>query len=359
MAKKPNHITPWDVSGKIDYQELAQRFGTRLLSDEILERMTKHAGREHFMLRRGIFYSHRDMDVILDHFDGGGQFALYTGRGPSGPVHLGHLVPWIFTKHLQDIYGCKLVFQFTDDEKMLIREDYDAEITSHWVYENALDLMALGFDPDKTEFIVDMKHTAKLFSIALRVAKKITWSTMRAVFGFNEDSNLGIIFFPTMQIAPCFIESERSGEPVPCLIPAGIDQDPYWRLTRDVATRLGYPKPAQIHGRMLPGLTGNAKMSSSMPETAIFTSDIPELVEKKVLHMVTPVDRGNCLAYLLHYFLLTESDEEVNALYHECTVNQKSCLECKMELAEHVNKFLDAHQRRRRLIGKSVEKMLE
>ena len=359
MAKKTNNITPWNVSGEINYHDLAQRFGTRLLSDDILERMEKHAGRDHFMLRREIFYSHRDMDAILDHFDAGGQFALYTGRGPSGPVHLGHLVPWIFTKHLQDVYGCKLVFQFTDDEKMLIREDFDAEITYHWVYENALDLMALGFDPDKTEFIVDMKHTAKLFSIALKVAKKITWSTMRAVFGFNEESNLGIIFFPTMQIAPCFVESERRGEPVPCLIPAGIDQDPYWRLTRDVATKLGYPKPAQIHGRMLPGLTGNAKMSSSMPETAIFTSDVPELVEKKIQDMPTPENRVDCLAYLLHYFLLTESDEEVNELHQECTLNQRSCQECKMELIEYVNKFLLAHQRRRKLIGKSVEKMLE
>ena len=359
MAKKTNNVTPWDVTGEINYHDLAQRFGTRLLSDDILDRMEKHADRDHFMLRRGIFYSHRDMDVILDHFDAGGEFALYTGRGPSGPVHLGHLVPWIFTKHLQDIYGCKLVFQFTDDEKMLIREDFDAEITYHWVYENALDLMALGFDPDKTEFIVDMKHTAKLFSIALKVAKKITWSTMRAVFGFNEDSNLGIIFFPTMQIAPCFVESERSGEPVPCLIPAGIDQDPYWRLTRDVATKLGYPKPAQIHNRMLPGLTGNSKMSSSMPETAIFTSDVPELVEKKIQDMPTPENRVDCLAYLLHYLLLTESDEELQLLHNECTLNQRSCQECKMALIEKVNKFLLAHQRRRKLIGKSVEKMLE
>ena len=359
MAKKTNNVTPWDVTGEINYHDLAQRFGTRLLSDDILDRMEKHADRDHFMLRRGIFYSHRDMDAILDHFDAGGEFALYTGRGPSGPVHLGHLVPWIFTKHLQDIYGCKLVFQFTDDEKMLIREDFDAEITYHWVYENALDLMALGFDPDKTEFIVDMKHTAKLFSIALKVAKKITWSTMRAVFGFKEDSNLGIIFFPTMQIAPCFVESERSGEPVPCLIPAGIDQDPYWRLTRDVATKLGYPKPAQIHNRMLPGLTGNSKMSSSMPETAIFTSDVPELVEKKIQDMPTPENRVDCLAYLLHYFLLTESDEELQLLHNECTLNQRSCQECKMALIEKVNKFLLAHQRRRKLIGKSVEKMLE
>jgi tryptophanyl-tRNA synthetase len=359
VANNPNNVTPWNITGNIDYEALVNRFGTKKLTQDILERMEKHAGQQYFMLRRGIFYSHRDMDIILDHFDKGGRFALYTGRGPSGPVHLGHLVPWMFTKHLQDVYDCKLIFQFTDDEKMLIREDYDAEITNHWVYENALDVMALGFDPDKTEFIVDMRHSSKLFPIALKVANKITYSTMRAVFGFNDESNLGILFFPTMQIAPSFLESEREGEPVPCLIPAGIDQDPYWRLTRDVAVKLGYPKPSQIHGRMLPGLMGTAKMSSSKPETALFTRDVPELVDKKLEHAIISDDRVNCLVYQLHNFLLTKSDEDIEELLFECKMNQKQCLECKMESSELVNKFLKAHQRRRKLISHSVEKMLE
>lgn len=358
MANKAT-LTPWEVSGKIDYDHVVDQFGTTLLDKSTLSKMESTTGRLHYMLRRGVFYSHRDMDSILDHHDNGGRFVLYTGRGPSGPVHLGHLIPWMFTKHLQDTYGCKLLFQFTDDEKMLIRDDFDAETTSHWVYENALDLMALGFKPEKTEFIVNMKHTSKLFPIALKIAKKITGSTMRSVFGFNDESNLGVMFFPSMQAAPCFLESDRTGEPVPCLIPAGIDQDPYWRLTRDIAKKLGYPKPAQIHGRMLPGLTGNAKMSSSRPETAIYMTDVPALVEWKLRSAVTPSDRVDCPVFLLHYYLLTESDEEMEELRRECRVNCMSCDECKMETAAVVNKFLKKHQRRRKLMGKSVEKMLE
>ncbi|MBE0633302.1 tryptophan--tRNA ligase, partial [Candidatus Bathyarchaeota archaeon] len=153
MAKK-DVITPWEVSGEIDYNRLVERFGTKPITHDLLERMEKHSGRLHFMLRRNIFYSHRDLNIVLDHYEAGGKFVLYTGRGPSGPVHLGHLIPWVFTKHLQNTYGCKLLFQFTDDEKMLIREDYDTDITNHWVYENSLDLMALGFDPENTEFLV-------------------------------------------------------------------------------------------------------------------------------------------------------------------------------------------------------------
>jgi tryptophanyl-tRNA synthetase len=351
-------LTPWDVRGKIDYDHVAEKFGTTPLDSDTLDRMEAHSGRLHYMLRRGVFYSHRDMDVILDHYDSGGRFALYTGRGPSGPVHLGQLVPWMFTKYLQDTYGCKLLFQFTDDEKLLLNEEFDSTITDHWVYENALDLMALGFDPEKTEFIVNMRHTSKLFPIALRIAKRITGSTMRSLFGFNDESNLGTMFFPSMQAAPCFLESERTGEPVPCLIPAGIDQDPYWRITRDIAKKLGYPKPAQIHGRMLPGLTGDGKMSSSRPETAIYMTDVPDLVEWKVMSAETPQDKGDCPLFLLHLYLLTESDEDIEDLQQEC-LSSESCEGCKMDTVRLVNRFLKKHQRRRQLMGRSVERMLE
>ena len=47
-------------------------------------------------------------------------FYLYTGRGPSSEaMHLGHLVPFIMTKWLQDTFDVPLVIQLTDDEKFL------------------------------------------------------------------------------------------------------------------------------------------------------------------------------------------------------------------------------------------------
>lgn len=42
------------------------------------------------------------MDITLNEFEKGNKFYLYTGRGPSGgSMHLGHLMPFIFTKYLQ------------------------------------------------------------------------------------------------------------------------------------------------------------------------------------------------------------------------------------------------------------------
>ena len=42
----------------------------------------------------------RDLDFVLDMYSKGKPFYLYTGRGPSSEaMHLGHLIPFIFTKY--------------------------------------------------------------------------------------------------------------------------------------------------------------------------------------------------------------------------------------------------------------------
>src|SRR5512136_675053 len=280
-------VTPWEVKGKVDYERLIREFGTQPLTEELLERVTKHTGELHLQLQRRIFFSHRDLDAVLDLYEKGTKFVLYTGRGPSGPVHIGHLVPWIFTKHLQDKFDTRLYFQMTDDEKFVVDDERNLADTIKMGYENALDLIALGFEPKNTFIIYDVEDIELLYDIALEVAKRITYSTARSTFGFQDSTNLGWIFYPAVQAVPCFLHKKLTGENVPALIPAAIDQDPYWRITRDIATRMGYYKPAQIHNRFLPGLGVGGKMSASEPETAIFTTDQPEQVKQKIWRAYT------------------------------------------------------------------------
>jgi tryptophanyl-tRNA synthetase len=169
----------------------------------------------------------------------------------------------------------------TDDEKFLVEDGRRLDETSRMGYENALDLIALGFKPENTFIIYDVKDIDLLYDIALEVAKRVTYSTAKATFGFQESTNLGWVFWPAVQSVPCFIHKKLTGENVPALIPAAIDQDPFWRITRDVASKLGYFKPAQIHNRFLPGLGIGGKMSASEPDTAIFTIDSPEVVKRR------------------------------------------------------------------------------
>jgi len=351
-------VTPWEVSGKIDYDKLIREFGTQPLTPEILERFKKHTGELHPQLERRIFFSHRDLDWILERYEEGEKFVLYTGRGPSGPVHIGHLVPWIFTKYLQDKFDAKLYFQITDDERFLYHDNFTMADPQKWSYENALDLIALGFDPKRTRIILDTKSMGRMYELALSIAKHVTFSTARAVFGFQESTNIGLVFYPAVQAVPAFLESALVGHNVPCLIPAAIDQDPYWRMTRDVAPKLGYYKPAQIHCRFLPGLGRGGKMSASMPETAIFTVDPPELAQKKVMDAYTGgratveeqrklgANPDICSVFAYDYFLFMD-EKEIEELRFNCLAGNIMCGECKRILAEGVKKFLIRHQEKR------------
>ena len=352
-------VTPWEVSGEIDYDKLIERFGTQRLTQELKERIAKQAGFMHVQLRRDIFFSHRDLDWWLNEYDAGHPVGLYTGRGPSGHVHLGHLLPWFFCKYLQDAYGAHLYFQMTDDEKFLLRDDLTLEETIGYAYDNALDVIACGLNPDRTHIFSDTEHISHLYKLGLKVSKRITFSTVKAVFGFNDSDNIGLTWYPALQAMTCFLQSYREGRNVGCLIPAAIDQDNYWRMTRDIAEKMGYNKPTQIHNKFLPGLAQGGKMSASQPETAIFTTDKPEVAAKKVVSAFTggretvklQKELGGrpevCNIYAYYYYLFEEDDVKLNDIERECQNGSIMCGNCKVRLAKRVKEFLVDFQAKR------------
>jgi len=370
MAEEEFTVTPWEVSGEIDYDKLVEKFGTSRIDGAILGRIEKHAGHLHPMLRRGIFYSHRSLNWVLTEYEKGNPFVLYTGRGPSGHTHLGHLMPWMFTRYLQEAFGSKLLFQLTDDEKFLFKEDLTLEDARNYAYENALDLIALGFEPERTEIFLDTEYIHHLYRLSLKVAKRVTFSTARAVFGFNNSNNIGLIFFTSVQSAPAFLESERQGRPVPCLIPCAIDQDPHFRVTRDVAPHLGYPKPALIHCKFFPSLAGSDKMSASRPESSIYTTDEPEVARKKVMNAFTggqdTVARqkelggnpGVCSVYQYLFYIFEDDDGAVTERAEACRKGDILCGECKQYLAGKVLGFLEEHQEKREKARDVLEEFL-
>ncbi len=354
-------VTPWEVLGDLEdktYIKLIEKFGTQAISQELIEKIKKLTGEIHPLIKSQYFFSHRDMDWLLNKYENGEHFYLYTGRGPSGFIHLGHLLPWLFTKYLQDKFGAKLLFQITDDEKFLYNLGATKETISKYTSENILDIIAIGFNPDLTRIIIDTKHIHHLYPIATEIARKITFSTAKAVFGFTNTTNIGMIGFPSIQAAPCFLPSIIEKTPTPVLIPAAIDQDPYWRITRDIATKLGFYKPAQIHSKFLPSLSKDSKMSSSRPETAILTTDEPEIVEKKVLSSFTGGQAtislqkklgGNADICPVYDYLKYFFDDEKESLerYLRCKSGNLLCGECKSDLVNNTRDFIIEFQRKR------------
>ena len=363
-------VTPWQVDGEVDYDKLIKEFGTNKITYDLIDRLAKHTGKIHNLVRRKIFFSHRDLNWILDKYEASEKFFLYTGRGPSGHTHLGHLVPWLLTQHLQEKFGVELYFQLTDDEKFLNNPDLALDDTLNYTYENALDIIACGFDPKKTFIFSDMEYSKTLYNIAIKVAKHITFSTVKAVFGFKNSTNIGMNFFPAIQAAPCFLPSVLKGKNIPCLIPAAIDQDPYWRgIARDIAPRLGFYKPAQIHSKFLPGLGKGGKMSASEPETAIFTVDSKNVVHRKIMKSFTggkatvqeqKKEGGTpeICPIFQYYTVFLEDDKEIADIHQRCKSGDLLCGEDKLHLSEVIKVFLNKHQKKRKEAKKILEKFM-
>ncbi|KAK8967669.1 hypothetical protein KSP40_PGU018094 [Platanthera guangdongensis] len=181
-------VSPWEVSaragGKIDYDKLIEKFGCQRLDQSLINRVERlTSSRAHVFLRRGVFFAHRDLNEILDVYERGEKFYLYTGRGPSSEaLHLGHLVPFMFTN------------------------------------------------------ICHIRSAQCLLPNMVRVAKCVTF-------------NKAVPSFPSS-----FPHLFAGNDNLRCLIPCAIDQDPYFRMTRDVAPRIGYQKPALIESSFFPAL---------------------------------------------------------------------------------------------------------
>ncbi|KAH8066906.1 hypothetical protein JL721_7896 [Aureococcus anophagefferens] len=265
-------VDPFNVSGKIDYDKLIDKFGSTLLTPSLLDRLgtlaRKRGMKLHRFLRRGIFFSHRDLEKILTAAETGQGLYLYTGRGPSSAaMHLGHLVPFLMTRWLQAALGVPLVVQMTDDEKFLWKGeydeaagDYDLDRFRELTVQNAKDIIACGFDKDRTFIFSDVDYMGHMYPNAAPSFP----STFKVPLGNRDD--------------------------LACLIPCAIDQDPYFRVTRDIAHKIApktHPlkgKPALIHSKFFPPLQGAmGKMSSSDDNSAIFLTDDDATIERKIM----------------------------------------------------------------------------
>ncbi|KAF8078073.1 tryptophanyl-tRNA synthetase [Lyophyllum atratum] len=369
-------VTPWDVQGSvsadgkqqaIDYDKLVDQFGTRRVDPALLARFERLTGRRpHVLLRRGTFFSHRDFDKILDRYEQGKPFFLYTGRGPSSDsMHLGHMIPFAFTKWLQDVFDVPLVVQLTDDEKFLFKHELKVEQTKAFARQNASDIIAVGFDFKKTFIFSDYDYMGGVFyQNVSKVSRQITYSQAKATFGFSDSDNIGKVHFASIQAAPSFSNSFPqifgTKTNIPCLIPCAIDQDPYFRLTRDVAQKLKYQKPTLLHSKFFPALQGpQTKMSASDPNSSIYMNDTPAQIKNKVNkhgfsggqeteeeHRRLGGDPDVDVSYQYLSFFL-EDDEELEQIRKDYRAGTLLTGQLKAKCIELLQQFVGAFQERK------------
>jgi len=331
-------ITPWETKGEIDYRKLIKYFGVTPI-DEVLEYFD-----ESFPLNRDFLLSHRDFDRLMRDFKQGKSFGIVSGIGPSSShLHLGHIIIFSIVKWFQDKYNINVYIPISDDEKFLTKEKQDLDKTYEFRDSNIKDVLALGFKKGKTFVFRDLE--SRIYKYAVVFAKKITYSTAKAVFGLKNENNIGWVFYPAIQtthlLLPMYLGLEEN-----VLVIMGIDQDPYLRISRDVSPKFGLNKPAALHTKFLPSFYDlNQKMSSS-EGNAIFLGESSKEIKSKLWNMLTggrdtkEEQRklgGNPEKCVVNYYLkLFKRDNS-----ELCKKGEKLCGECKDELFEIIKNLYD------------------
>ncbi|KAF2716217.1 Nucleotidylyl transferase [Polychaeton citri CBS 116435] len=405
-------IDPYNVAGEtdeegnvkaIDYDRLIEHFGVQPLTDDLLARFEKVTGKPaHRLMRRKLFFSHRDFGKILDVYEEYGAFMLYTGRGPSaGSLHLGHMIPMLFTKELQEIFDVPLVIMLTEDEKYAYtRYKNDGKLLPGndigdflgYAYDNAKDIIALGFDKKKTFIYTDYEYLGGHYQQnASEFGSLISFNQVRGAFGFGDGHNIDLISYGPRQCAAAFPTSyptlfgyddyrapnypsharrpSKELAALPTLIPCAIDQEPYFRILRDNCERMSRksPKTSLILSKFLTALQGpGGKMSASDANSAIYMSDTPNQIKNKINRHAFSGGResleehrqfgGNPdvdVAYTyLSYFL--DSDQELEDLATKYRSGELLTGEMKAKCISVLQDFVGAFQERRSKVDDKV-----
>jgi len=366
-------VTPWKVLSKdgIDYMKLIRKFGCKAIDGELIKRFENVTNvKAHHWLRRGIYFSHKDLDRALDEYEKGNQVYLYTGRGPSERMHLGHMIPFMFTKYLQDAFDAILVIQMSDDEKFHFKTKLTLDHCNKMARENAKDIIACGFNLDKTFIFSNLETVGgEFYKNVVKIMNSTTGNQVRGIFGLNLNNSLGQLSWPAFQAAPAFsnsfsdiIHPQKTDQCI-CLVPMAIDQDPYFRMARNFGEKMrkkGYYKPAVIHTRFLVALSGiNAKMSSTGNNPTIYMVDKPKQIRKKINKhafsggYVTLDDHrkyGGNLDIDVSYqylFYFEQDDEVLKQIAHDYVSGKMTSGEIKKVMADVICKVVEKHQKKR------------
>jgi tryptophanyl-tRNA synthetase len=276
---------------------------------------------------------------------------------PTGKLHLGHLVGalenWVA---LQSEYQN---YHLIADYHVLTTNLDTSEI-----YQNSIDMLidwlAAGIDPKMSPMfrqsqIKEHTELQLIFSMLITTARLERNPTVKEqVRDLNiENVIYGHLGYPVLQAADILL---YKGEAVP----VGEDQVPHVEITREIARKFNstygtvFPEPEAKLTKFarLPGLDGNMKMSKSAGNT-ILLSDPPAEIQKKVRTAVTDplkVRRGDpgrpevCLIFTYHNKF---NREEVPAIDRDCRSGALGCVDCKMNVANHIIETLAPFREKR------------
>lgn len=225
-AKKAR-IDPWASTQYEDYNRLMEQFGIEPFSLDGLPNPPK-------LFRRGVVFGQRGFSYIKSAILEKKPFAILTALMPSGKMHIGHKAVMDQCLYYQSL-GADIFIGVADIESFATRGVSFEKAKEVALEEYILTYIALGLEPERCQIYFQSKRTP-VKDIAFTFARKLNWSTMKAIYGFGDSTNMSHAIAPLIQVGDIIHpQLPQYGGPRPVLVPVGVDQDPHIRLSRDVA----------------------------------------------------------------------------------------------------------------------------
>ena len=278
---------------------------------------------------------------------------VMSGMRSTGRLHLGHYVGvlknWLA---LQDQYPC--YFMIADWHALTTLWDNPDALIAEYVFDVALDWLAVGIDPTKAKLYVQ-SHVPQIAELHLLLSMITpnkwveTDPTLKDMVAMA-DSGLtyGLLGYPILQTADILL-------PKGALVPVGKDQIAHLEISRQIATRFNdrygaafFPEPQHLltETPMLPGLDGR-KMGKSYGN-AIYLADSEDETWQKLRQGITdpqrvkrddPGDPEKCDVIFQYYRVFMPPEAQALA-DSECRSAARGCMDCKKVLADVIMDML-------------------
>lgn len=288
---------------------------------------------------------------------------VFSGMQPSGEMHLGNYVGavanWV---KLQDEYRC--IYCIVDLHA--ITQPYDVPDMRRRVDDMAIELLALGIDPERTilylqSMVPEHAELAWIFNSIAHMGEleRMTQYKDKAAQQAATGINVGIFDYPVLQAADIMLYKAE-------LVPVGEDQDQHLELARDIARRFNHKFGATFpECKALPtvvpkllGLKDERKMSKSLGNHLPMT----DVCSDKTLwnHLKgartdparavreNPGNPDICNIFTMHKALSSEADQAW--VRQGCTTAGIGCVDCKNKLADNMRTHFAAYVERRAAI---------
>jgi len=292
---------------------------------------------------------------------------VLSGIRATGRLHLGNYLGMVKGMvSLQEKEEFEPLFMVADLHAMTTH--FDHKRLKNDIREVVLDYLAAGLDPEKASVFVQSDvpehlELAYYFSTVVSIARMSHLPTYKEkVKQYPKNNTMALLYYPVLMAADILIYKTDG-------LPVGDDQLPHLEVTREIARKMNekygtdFPEPEQFktEGHYIPSLTGEGKMSKSVPGSFINLTDDLDTINKKLASMPTDSGKGEKapeeggITNLLKFVEIFQGEDKRKEYENQYTSTGIRYGDLKKELAEDIYKELKPIQERRKELEKDAE----